>query len=275
MLQQVTSTDIRKAIRDLGLSSTPICVHSSLRSFGHVEGGADTVLDSLLAEGCTVMTPTFSYGFGIMPPPDMRPTRNGWQYDSGWVGLGEGIGRTYTPACNEIHESMGAIPHALLQRPERLRGQHPMCSFAALGPLSAELITPQQPLHVFAPFEALIRRGGSVILMGVGLTRLTLLHHTEQLAGRNSFRRWANGADGQPAMLEIGGCSDGFYKLEASLEPVMRRIRVGQSDWRVLPAKETVQLASEAIKAHPEITHCDDPTCERCNDAEEGGPIIA
>ncbi len=274
MVNTVTGADIRQAIRDLGLSSSPICVHSSLRSFGEVDGGADTVVDSLLAEGCTMMVPTFSYDFGIMPPPDMRPARNGWQYESDGEEMSAGSARIFTPACNEIHESMGVIPRTLLLRKDRLRGQHPLSSFSALGPLSAELIATQRPLRVFAPFEALIAQGGSIILMGVGLTRLTLLHYAEQRAGRASFRRWANDADGQPMMVEIGGCSDGFGELQDSLLPIIRRVRVGMSDWLVLPAQETAELAASAITAQPEITHCPDAACERCDDAELGGPIV-
>jgi aminoglycoside N3'-acetyltransferase len=37
---KVTTSDIRLAIRNLGLAGRPLCVHSSLRSFGWVEGGA-------------------------------------------------------------------------------------------------------------------------------------------------------------------------------------------------------------------------------------------
>ena len=36
---KVTTGDIRKAIRNLGLAGRLLCVHSSLRSFGWVEGG--------------------------------------------------------------------------------------------------------------------------------------------------------------------------------------------------------------------------------------------
>jgi hypothetical protein len=53
--------DSRGAARGLGLSHAPVCVHSSLRSFGHVQGGARTVIDGLRAENSTVLAPTFSW----------------------------------------------------------------------------------------------------------------------------------------------------------------------------------------------------------------------
>jgi hypothetical protein len=49
---------------------------------------------------------------------------------------------------------------------------------------------------------------------------------------------------------------------------------VGESLWRILPARQTLARASEAIQVRPEITHCNQETCERCNDAVSGGPIL-
>jgi aminoglycoside N3'-acetyltransferase len=93
---------------------------------------------------------------------------------------------------------MGAIPAALLQRPGRQRGRDPMGSFAAVGPFAEQLIQHQTASDPFAHFRELVALGGSVVLMGVGLDRLTLLHQAEQLAGRNLFMRWANRSDGKP-----------------------------------------------------------------------------
>ena len=51
----VATQDIREAVRDLSLSGHPLCIHSSLRSFGWVDGGALAVVYGLLAEGCTII----------------------------------------------------------------------------------------------------------------------------------------------------------------------------------------------------------------------------
>ncbi|MBI4640625.1 MAG: AAC(3) family N-acetyltransferase [Candidatus Tectomicrobia bacterium] len=96
----VTAQDIREAVRDLGVSGRPLCVHSSLRSFGWVEGGASAVVEGLLSEGCTVMVPTFSYTFAVPPPPGRRLARNGWNYDT-VEGPTSGIGRVYSPESIE------------------------------------------------------------------------------------------------------------------------------------------------------------------------------
>lgn len=200
----LTRDAIRQAIRTLDLSEQPLCIHSSLRSFGPVEGGADTILDGLLAEDCTVLVPTFSnHSFAIAPPTDpaLRPARNGLDNNSHIWQRNLSEQHVYTPATNEIEKSMGAFPAAVLARPQRVRGNHPLNSFTAVGPLADELIEGQRPLQVYMPLDVLAELYGSIILMGVGLERMTFLHFAEQEAGRTLFRRWANSSDGKPMMV--------------------------------------------------------------------------
>jgi aminoglycoside 3-N-acetyltransferase len=222
------------------------------------------------------MAPSFTENaFGIAPPPGLRPPRNGFDYDNpaGVLPLAEA--GVYDPATTEVDGDMGALPAALVRRPERRRGNHPLDSFAALGPLAGELAGGQSALDVYAPLRALSEHGGFVVLMGVGLRRMTILHLAEERAGRTLFRRWAMDADGRPAMFATGGCSEGFDAFEPVIGPIAREIVVGSSRWRAFPAGEVVALAAAAIRANPDITHCDDPGCERCHDAVLGGPILA
>jgi aminoglycoside N3'-acetyltransferase len=268
----VDGGQIRKAIRSLGLAGLPVCVHSSLRSFGHVAGGADTVIDAFLDEGCTVVVPTFSaVVFGIAAPEGMRPARNGLDYDAA-VETPAGD-RIFSPSSNELSPSMGAIPAAVLARPERVRGNNPLCSFTALG-RGADIVREQRPLDAFAPLRLLGARGGFVLLIGVGLERMTLIHLAEEKAGRTLFRRWANGPDGRPLEVEVGSCSDGFRKLEPVLAPLARKTHVGESPWRSFPARATLEAAAAAIREHPQITHCGSADCFRCADAVAGGPDV-
>jgi aminoglycoside 3-N-acetyltransferase len=236
------------------------------------------VVDGLLAEGCTVMVPTFSYGFSVRPLPHQRPARNGtgYRFPPDEPDASDGAHRVYRPDSNEISRAeMGAIPAEVLAIPGRVRGNHPLSSFSAVGPLAAELISGQAPLRVYAPLQALADRGGFVLLMGAGLRRLTLLHCAEQMAGRNLFRRWVNGPDGRPMEVEAGGHAGGFPRLGPALAHLERRDRVGASEWLVYPVRETIEAAAEAIRRDPSITHCGDAGCERCNDAVAGGPILA
>lgn len=273
-LMAVTQPEIQSAIRALGLAGRPVCLHSSLRSFGHVEGGAPAVVRSFLDEGCTLLVPTFSSTFAVEPPPHLRFERNGWDYGAGPT-RSEGRSSVYTPEAPDIDREMGAIPAAVLDWQGRVRGRHPLDSFTAVGPRASELAAGQTPLDVYAPLKALTQAGGFVLLAGVGLERMTLLHLSEKEAGRTLFRRWANGDDGQPAAVEVGGCSEGFGKLEPYLRPSMRTMLVGQSVWKSFPAEQALSLATAAIREDPRVTHCGVLTCARCNDAVAGGPVLA
>ena len=258
---------VRQAVRALGLGQQPLCVHASFRSFGGVTGGPEAVVDGLLDEGCTVLVPTFSWGYAVPPPPGLRPARNGWP-----LGPTAGIGRVYDPLSRELDPDMGAVAAAILERPEHVRGQHPLCSFSAVGPQAPRLIAPQSAVQVYAPLDMLGQAGGSIVLMGVGLEALTLLHLAEQRAGRQLFWRWANDAAGRARAVAAGGCSDGFGRLAPVLDALTRETRVGRSRWRVLPARPALDVATEEIRKHPTMTHCGAEACARCDDAIQGGP---
>jgi aminoglycoside 3-N-acetyltransferase len=271
----VNSRHIQRAARDLGIAGAPVCVHSSLRSFGHVQGGAATVVRGLLEEGCTVLVPTFSSGFAVQPPLSMRPERNGTAYDVSAMSA-TGADRVFEPATLEIdRDDMGAIAASVLSMEQHVRGNHPLNSFTAVGPLAAQLIDSQAPLEVYGPLEMLTAARGSIILMGVGLTSMTLLHLAEKRAGRTLFRRWANNPDGQPMMVETGSCSSGFEQFSSILAPIEREAMVGESHWRVYRALRTLELATAAIRSNPRITACERAGCARCADALLGGPIVS
>ena len=268
----VTRNELDTAIRELGLPGRVVCVHSSLRSFGTVEGGADTVIDTFLDAGCTLLVPSHSWGFATNHVPGMRPPQNGWDYS---MNVAPPVYHgAFSTASNAIDRKMGAIPRAVLARPERLRGDHPLASFSAIGPLAADLIGGQHGAAVHAPLRALGDTDGAIVMVGVGLTRMTLLHLAEQEAGRTQFQRWALDARGDTMMVESGGCSEGFEQIAPVLAPVETRLAVGKSTWRAFDAAEVITRASEAIDANPAITHCFQRSCRRCDDAARGGPVL-
>lgn len=267
--------EIRRSVEELGLSHSPLCLHSSLRSFGYVKGGATTVITGLVEQGCTVLVPSFSYQlFAVNPSPCPHLPRNGWGTGAP-SGARAGANRIYSSSIDDIDKKeMGEIPAALLGMPNRVRGNHPLCSFSAVGPLAQRLVSVQTPTDVLAPLRELAELNGYVLLAGVGLEKMTLLHLAEEQAGRNLFRRWANNAEGKPMMVAVGGCSKGFPRLKATVGEYASTRVVGESIWQVYPALETLAAATEAIRQDPEVTHCGDRQCERCEDAVQGGPIL-
>jgi aminoglycoside N3'-acetyltransferase len=262
----ITPDMLREGIQTAGLSRHPVFMHSSLRSFGWVEGGPDAVIDAFLAEGCTLAVPTFTYELVNAAPPDDHALRNGRDYSL--LMAGSHADAVFSPDSSEIsRREMGAIPATLVERPGRRRGNHPLGSFSAVGPLAALLIDGQAPDEPFAPFEALASHSGFVLCAGVGLDSMTLLRHAELLAGRNLFIRWARGPDGNVIRALRGGCSAGFPHLDGVLAPVERMTVVGSSRWRAFPVRDVLALASAAIRDDPMITHCRRPECDRCDDA--------
>lgn len=270
---EVDQRTIASAAARMGFRNSPLMVHSSLASFGPVRGGAQAVLNALLEGGRTVLVPSFSSTFGIPPPDGETPlARNG--IEDGFLGPTTGIGRVYAPTCGEIDRDMGAIAAALLNMDGAVRGMHPLNSFAAAGPDAGAFVGGQTGLNVYAPIRELARRGGDILLMGVGLEAMTALHAAEELAGRRLFRRWANGPDGNAIAVAVGGCSRGFGAFDEILAVVERRERVGNSVWRAFPAQEAITLATKAIQARPGRTRCDRNHCIRCADAVAGGPRL-
>ncbi|MCX4386466.1 AAC(3) family N-acetyltransferase [Micromonospora peucetia] len=252
-------------------------LHTSLRSFGTaIDGGADALLDALLKCGCTVMAPAFTEPqFGLPAPPDMRPARNGLDYTAPpmWNTCREDL--PYRIDCGLINDRLGVLPAVLIGRVGAVRGRHPLNSFAAIGPQAAELIDAQSPDDVYGPIRELADHDGRILLVGVGLDRMTALHLAEQRSGRRLFRRWARDEDGKVRMVEVGSCSEGFPQLEPLLDPLARSVVVGASHWRAYPARQVLAAATAAIAADQGITRCPDAECMLCRHAIVGGPVVS
>ncbi|OPC77223.1 AAC(3) family N-acetyltransferase [Embleya scabrispora] len=274
----IPAEHLGKATDELLPPDRPVMLHASLRSFGApVVGGADALLDALLASGRTVLVPSFTERhFELAAPAALRPARNGIDYATlpdATAPLPESA--AYTVDCGLIGPGLGVLPAALIRRPEVVRGTHPLNSFAALGPLADTLISAQSPTDVYGPIRELAAHEGLILLVGVGLNRMTALHLAEQRSGRTLFRRWARGADGRVTMFEVGSCSEGFPRLEPTLHPYARSVAVGASRWRAYPARETLAAATAAIVADQGITRCPDSGCLACRDSIAGGPVDA
>jgi len=264
----VTKENIKRAISENGLSNKIVCVHSSLSSFGEVVGGADTVINAFLEEGCTLLAPSFTYDYQFPHEEFIKQNAQEEEY------ITEPHNRIYSMNTTEIASDMGAIPRAMVNTTGRHRGVHPTNSFVSLGPEAEELISCQTFEDVYAPFQKMMDKNGFIIMMGVDLTKMTAIHYAEQLSGRNLFIRLALDENGNPARMCEGSCSDGFNNLDSCVEKFEKQVIVGKSLWRIFPILETVTACAETIKQNSGITHCDKNNCNRCNDMQKGGPIL-
>ncbi|GAB2924546.1 AAC(3) family N-acetyltransferase [Streptomyces mayteni] len=272
----VSVNELEAGIDALGIAGRPVLAHVSLRSFGaSVASGADGLLDALLSRGCTVLVPSFSEPqFRVDPPVSVRPARNGVEYARlPWAAEPASSGPPYTVDCGLINASLGALPATLIARAGARRGRHPLDSFAAVGALADELVATQSPTDVYAPLRKLVEHDGVVLLVGVGLNRMTLLHLAEHRAGRRLFVRWALGADGRVMTVEVGSCSEGFPQFEPHLKGLAGTTTVGASGWAAYRAGPVLDAAVAAIENEPSLTRCADVDCLACRDAIAGGPV--
>ena len=265
--------DIAEAIHKYGLRGKNVCVHSSIKSFGGLEGGQKMIIDAFIENECTLLVPTFTYMYAVPPPEHLRPEQNGWDY-SKIKEYPSPPKENYSVDSVIINtEEMGILPETILKEKNRIRGNHPLNSFSAIGKNAYELIKGQAPLDVYYPLEKLVNEDGFVLLMGVDYDKMTLIHLAEKKAGRNLFKRWAKDNNGNTIMVYVGCCSDGFTNFSKYFKEIVKETTVGKSLWKILNAQEALTLATKLIKDNPDITRCKN-NCERCRDAISGGPKL-
>lgn len=156
----LTQRDLESGFRGLGLSEGMFVeVHSSLSSFGHVEGGAETVIRALMnvvtARGAIVMT---SFPMSKRLEPTESETR---------LGITCKI-KLLDPDSDEP-TGMGAISDTFRRMPNVRTGQglHRVSAWGAEADRNSEGLA---NLHA---------RDGYALLLGVDIYSLTSMHYAE------------------------------------------------------------------------------------------------
>jgi len=135
-----------------------LAVHSSLKSIGFVEGGAETVvaaLKNVLGLSGTLMMPVFN------SPVEVFNAR-------------------------EQPSKVGIITETFRKSEGAMRSLHPTHSVAAWGKKAHHIIREhhkREALGVASPFNRLAKHGGKVLMIGVNFTRCSIIHVAESLAG--------------------------------------------------------------------------------------------
>ena len=273
---EISKSDIVNAINTLGISGADVCIHSSMRSFGApMKNGLKSITDAFMERFCTIMVPTFSDIYEVRPTKQFMPEQNGAGDYSFFLEQSYAEVKPFTVESKEISAGdMGAFPKFVLESEGSVRGNNPLNSFTALGTNAKRLVGRQSFKDVYAPLKQLCADDGYVLLMGVGLDKATIIHYAEQVAGRVPFVRWAYDENRKVVPVSAGSCSEGFRNLDGILDMYARKITVGNSRWVCYKAQEFVDICSRAIRNMPNITHCDDKECDRCNDAIKGGPQL-
>lgn len=154
--------DLIQDLKRMGLKPTDaLMVHSSMKSIGAVDGGADTVVDAFmeyLKDGL-FMTPTHTWA---------QMSREYSTFDP-----------ATEPAC------VGIIPNVFRQREGVVRSLHPTHSIAAYGPKAAEYIKGEENATSPCPpggcWDRLRDIDAKILLLGVTHTRNTYIHSVDEV----------------------------------------------------------------------------------------------
>ncbi len=242
----VTKEEIVSGLRALGLEvGMDVLVHSSLSSFGYVDGGADAVIDALLetvgAEG-TVLVPTLTGSEALSPanPPFFDPDETPC-----WTGL---------------------IPETFRRRSEAVRSLHPTHSVAAIGARAHEYTVGHEfcvtPCAPDSPYGRLVEAGGYILFLGVTLACNTTFHYVEEVVGVTYHIQpeWVAARvvkGGRVHTIHILIHRYGFPRDFERMEPIFRERgiqrdgQIGRAHVRLLDARRMAAVACATLRQNP------------------------
>lgn len=254
----LTLEDFNSALESLDLENKPAIAHASLKSFGAIHGGAETVLAALLTAVKGLMMPTFTYKAMIFP--NVGPPNNGMDY-----GKQRDLNLMAEPFRYDmpVDPLIGILPETLRNYPGMMRTAHPILSFAGVH-VNEALVT-QTLFNPLSPIGWLADRAGWVLLLGVDHTVNTSIHFAEKMAGRHQFVRWALTRRRIVECKGFPGCSDGFEDIRLDVEDVTRRVEVGESFIEAIPLHPLLRAVEACIKRNPLALLCRRDECERCD----------
>jgi aminoglycoside 3-N-acetyltransferase len=250
----VSKENIEAGLRKLGLKKGDIVgVHGSLSSFGHVEGGADTVVDALLEvvgeEGTIVMSTHSTNLSEDKRAPEEKAIGVAWKFKI----------LPYNP--EETPCSTGIIPETFRKRKGAMRSLHPTSSLAAMGARAKEIVDAGRG-GACDGWEKLFELDGHILLLGVGLEVCTAMHLAEKrvkfpkrildkLTPPKSFVKKYPQDEWE---WDFGPYPD-FAKLEEPClkQGIMKTVKVGEALLKLVKLRELINLYVEYLTKNPDL----------------------
>jgi len=243
---RVAKEDIKAGLISLGLKKgDSVGVHSSLSSFGYVEGDADAVIDALLEtvghQGNVVMSTHSANLSEDKRTPELVAKGISWLYKI----------LPYDPLKTPVRT--GLIPETFRKRKGVIRGSHPSNSVAALGPKARELSE---------GWHRLLELDGYILLIGVGLESCTAMHLAEKrvrlpdhILKKITPPKWL--VEEYPENeweWDMGPYPD-FAKLtQPCLERgIMKTVKVGNASLKLVRLRELIDLYVEYLEKNPDL----------------------
>ncbi len=236
--------------------------HSSLKSLGWVEGGAEAVVEAFL----DAVGPD-----GLVAVPTLTAT-----FAPGCI-YPDLVVHAFDP--KETPSRVGTITDSLWRRPDAFRSAHPTHSIAAVGRRAEELVRGHERTSTFGkdgPYGRYVNWGAKILFLGVELRCNTTLHAVEDwldLPYMQPDKAVIKGLDGRPQVITVTKCPMGdrdFYRRDSKVARrleearLIRRGKVAAAEAMWLPAREMVQTVTAAIYERPDLLLCDDPSCGFC-----------
>lgn len=248
---KVYKSELISKLNEVGISkNSTIIVHSSLSSFGYVEGGARTVIDSLKEvvgpEG-NILMPTFTYSKGV--------------FNQGSSSL------------------VGKITEVFRKDKDIIRSKHPTHSVAVFGKDKKRLVRNhfyKEPFGIGSPWWHIWKMEGSIVLIGVDNTKNSFIHFVERLL-ELPYKRTVNvmykdsfGKITKRTISGYPGDSFGFNKLNNLFEEqgIVKSTKIGNSSVLVMNTVDVVECLSKILVNNPYYLLCDRDDCYRCENAK-------
>lgn len=251
-----TKQSLLEDLENLGVDRKgTLLVHSSMKSIGDVEGGADTVLDVFIEymEDGLLVFPTHTWSYIDAKNPKF------YVEDS--------------PSC------VGILTELFRKRPGVLRSLHPTHSVAALGDDAKEFVEGDElfdtPCARGSVWGKLLDRKATIMLVGVDLTRNTFIHGVEEWMGipgriSNTHEQlYAVLADGTqisiPSRRHYGQSgSDNYWKVEDIFlhNKVMYKGRFGDATVRICDTVNMTNLLFSMLSIDPDLFSDGEPLDE-------------
>ncbi|MGC9004588.1 MAG: AAC(3) family N-acetyltransferase [bacterium] len=245
----VTKKDLKAGWEELGIKKGDVVfVHSSLSSFGYVEGGAKTVIESLME---TITED------GILAMPSF-PAFVGGEY---------GIAKNEMVFDVRISPTaMGIIPDTFWRMEGVRRSLHPTHSVAAWGKEKEWLIEGHEKCPCSCgkdtPFHKLCKINGKILLIGVGHGSNTTLHTVEDVNGcptRGCFPFYPKVIDYEGKIIPVEtyphlpDLPRDYEKADeiCKRNGIQREVKIGKSLCKLVEAGKLFQIFSEFVKNNP------------------------
>ncbi|WP_337033579.1 AAC(3) family N-acetyltransferase [Paenibacillus illinoisensis] len=242
-----TQQSLLDQLHQLGIDGRgTLLVHSSMKSIGEVEGGADTVLDAFtdyMKDGLLVL-PTHTWS-------TINASNPMFHVES-------------SPCC------VGILPKLFRKRPGVVRSWHPTHSVAAIGQDAVEFTKDEHlydtPCARGSAWGKLLDRKATILLVGVDLKRNTFIHGVEEwvdIPGRLTdeheqlYTVLPDGTEiSVPSRRHCGlSWSEHFWKVDEVLQRkgAMRQGKLGDAVVRVCDAAMVEEIISEMLRANPDL----------------------